>query len=401
MRAWSIVVIIAGTALLTCTTRGNESGTVVRDSAGVRVVDNPHEVIDRWRISAEPTVRIGATLETDDVLFRVAGALMLEDGRIVVANAGTHEIRFFDNHGAFISKVGGLGDGPGEFRVMSSIGRHTSDSVWAYDEGLRRLTLIDLNGTVGRTAFLPMHEEASYPHGIAGMTSDGSVVMHTWLRTDPAYEVDVGIFRARELVLRYAPDGVIEKVGVFSGSESAMGIQPDGMRVALGPAPFRRTTTFHMTGDQLLVFATDKYEFKAFSLDSTLTTLVRRLHTPIVLTAQHTDAHRRGWANSYGTDPRIHAGRLETISRVPYPSTLPAYKSVRLDALGAIWVQEYSVGENTVTGWTVFDPDGHTLASVDVPSNLRLTDVGTRRVVGITTDSLDVEIIEVFELEKN
>ncbi|WP_419943063.1 hypothetical protein [Candidatus Palauibacter sp.] len=52
-------------------------------------------------------------------LFRVGGAMRLSDGRIVVANAGTGELRVYDPDGIHLASWGGQGDGPGEFGPMA------------------------------------------------------------------------------------------------------------------------------------------------------------------------------------------------------------------------------------------------------------------------------------------
>ena len=43
------------------------------------------------------------------------GAIRLSDGRIVIANRMTHEIRYFDSTGTWIRSSGRKGQGPGEF----------------------------------------------------------------------------------------------------------------------------------------------------------------------------------------------------------------------------------------------------------------------------------------------
>lgn len=78
-------------------------GPVVRDSAGITIVENTaplwHENA-AWSIDAEPEVEIGV-LDGDPAyqLYHARDAARLSDGRIVVANYGTGELRYFDAHG--------------------------------------------------------------------------------------------------------------------------------------------------------------------------------------------------------------------------------------------------------------------------------------------------------------
>ena len=58
----------------------------------------------------------------DPYLFRYAwDATKLSDGRIVVADRSTSELRVFDAAGTYLATWGGLGEGPGEF-PRSSLG---------------------------------------------------------------------------------------------------------------------------------------------------------------------------------------------------------------------------------------------------------------------------------------
>ena len=101
------------------------SGPVVRDSSGITVVENPDpSAFDTlsWRADTSRIVRIGA-LEGDgpNVFGRIGGVARLSDGRIVVADAEAHEIRFFAPDGSFLSRTGRRGGGPGEYEYFSGM----------------------------------------------------------------------------------------------------------------------------------------------------------------------------------------------------------------------------------------------------------------------------------------
>ncbi len=116
-----LVVGVATSAA--CNADGVAPASAVRDSAGVRIVESvaPQWTPETaWRLSQEPVTHIGG-MEGDpnQELFRVRGAIRLTNGNIVVANAGTSELRFFRADGSYLRSAGGDGDGPGEFRVVS------------------------------------------------------------------------------------------------------------------------------------------------------------------------------------------------------------------------------------------------------------------------------------------
>ena len=110
--------------------------TEVRDSAGIRIIENPRPPegsrLD-WRIGPEPAVSIGErTGEEPYLLSFVRGATRLSDGRIVVANGGSNELRFFDAVGVHLATRGGGGEGPGEFERLLRVEPWPGDSIVAW-----------------------------------------------------------------------------------------------------------------------------------------------------------------------------------------------------------------------------------------------------------------------------
>ena len=107
------------------------------DYAGVRIVENARPADDSrlpWRIGPGPTVSIGeATGDEPYMLYRAIDAVTLADGRIVIANAGTNELRVFDAAGVHMATWGGSGEGPGEFMALAGVDAWPGDSVVAWD----------------------------------------------------------------------------------------------------------------------------------------------------------------------------------------------------------------------------------------------------------------------------
>ena len=89
--------------------------TVVRDSAGVRIVESyaPHwDDVSAWRLDSAPLIDIGGdTGDPNAELYRVVSALRLDDGRIVIANGGSHQLLFYGPSGGYGGAAGGRGDG--------------------------------------------------------------------------------------------------------------------------------------------------------------------------------------------------------------------------------------------------------------------------------------------------
>ena len=82
------------------------------------------------------------------------------------------------------------------------------------------------------------------------------------------------------------------------------------------------------------------------------------------------------------------------------PPSFPAFSAIEVDALGYLWVREYNLPGEEGAFWTVFDPDGIVQGFVETPEDLRIFEIGADYVLGLVTDALDVEHVQMWELER-
>jgi hypothetical protein len=389
------------------------NSAIVRDSAGVRIVENTDplwQAGEAWRFSAEPLVDIGGGDTEDDQLYRVVGALRLDDGRIVVANGGSYELRFFDPDGRFLSASGRQGGGPGEFQFLTWLGRAGADSLVAYDPRARRLSLFDMAGTYGGSLTLvpvpaggrdavAAANWAPRPRG--WFAGGGYVATQIASRFSPGEEVS----RPDELLFRFTPDGhLADTLGVFPGGELSMqtaGSQEPGRPglVFIAPPHFGHTTTYAVHGDRFFVATGDRYEVLLYSSGGTLESVVRRAQEPIPVTQREVDQlleARRAAA------PPVQPGMPAppSLESRPASSTIPAFQSIAVDDVANLWVEEYEWPPGRPPTWTVFDADGRLLGSVAFPDHFTPYHIGDDFVLGRWQDELDVEHVLLYELIK-
>ena len=154
---------------------GSGPATVTSDSAGIQIVENARPADGSrlpWRIAPEPAASIGV-LEGEEpyMLHYVIDATKLPDGRIVVANNGTHELRVFDAVGTHVATWGGRGEGPGEFLELWQVERWPGDSIAASYAPRLGMSVFDADGSHGRTFWL---EEVGARFTFGAPTADGS-----------------------------------------------------------------------------------------------------------------------------------------------------------------------------------------------------------------------------------
>jgi len=159
------------------------SAQATRDSAGIRIIENARPADDSrlpWRIGSEPAVSIGEVVGAEAyLLHRANDATILPDGRIVIANTGSNELRVFDSAGVHLATWGREGEGPGEFTNLAGVASWPGDSLVAWNRWTWVISVFDAEGAflraIGRRGEGPMEF-----FGAAPMHADTSGRVHVF-----------------------------------------------------------------------------------------------------------------------------------------------------------------------------------------------------------------------------
>lgn len=350
-----------------------------RDSAGIRVVENarPEEGSRLpWVIGPEPKVSIGDVDGDDPYLFSYAwDATKLSDGRIVVADRSTSELRVFDAAGTYLATWGGLGEGPGEFPrgSLGDVEPWPGDSIVAWYSDAQTISVFDADGNFGRSFNRPgageLPWEVTRPELVR---SDGTIL---------------GVLAERE-------NAGAAEVRILDGE--------GGLHTSLGNHRSRRALYFSrelklgLWGDLVVAAPNDRYELKAFAADGTLVRIARREHVPRVPRAE-----------DIRVDPRLRAelripmeAEMLRVPQSKLEEHFPAFAEIMSDAAGYLWVREYEPPKEAGPApvWTVFSPEGRVLGFVETPAGLKIHQIGEDYVLGHAEGDMDVEMIQVWPL---
>lgn len=367
-------------------------GWTVRDSAGIRIIENAHARPvwrdgEAWRLSERPVLALGA-VDTDgpDQFYRVTHGQRRPDGTLYVVNSGTAEVRIFDAGGRHVRTVGRRGDGPSEFR-----------SPWnAYPLGTDSLLVIDLYRAVSVFDTAGNHSRRFVPGDIAGELqgapigrfTDGTLLFMRYKRQDPAW---TGLRRSRVEMVRVALDGAITSFGDY---DEQTGLYGSSTPYLFGPwarMAAADTTWWYGPGDRL--------ELREIGFDGTVRRLVRLDAPPVPVTAPDVKAHvdailARSEGQPYAAD------MARRYADVQHPEHFPAHMDILVDGAGHLWVQEYRpFTERSRRRWYVFDPDGRHLGSLVMPEGLSVYQITADAVIGKWTDDLGVEYVHVYSIE--
>lgn len=366
---------------------GGSASVETRDSAGAL----------GWAVDDAPLVSIGGDDAAGGPLFQVTDAVRLGDGRIVVASAGTQQVRIYGADGRLLRVVGRAGKGPGEFGAPFWLGRMPGDSIAAWDAGLRRLSVFAPSGDFVR-AVTPSGSLGVFPQAV-GVLPDGRFI----LAASDGSQVLPPPGQARRDTTAYvvidSSGAVADTLGRFPGSEMiALGTPATGF--VLRPLPFGRQTVTAVQDGRLYVATGDRYEVAAYEPGRGLRAVYRASRRAVPVTRQDVREYRRTMV-TLGGSARAKAQDAKLLDDAPIPATMPPLTALEVDSAGHLWVQDpQKPGDARQSVWTVFAPDGRVLGTLRVPAGLIVKQVGSDWVLGVLVDADEVEHVRMHRLTR-
>ena len=428
LKSHSISIMATVSLLCACDSAPPVKAASELDRSELEIIENTYAIWQpgqEWRIGVSPSIDIGVQEgESAYELHRPHYASRLSDGRIVVGNTGSHELRFYDQNGHHLTSAGDKGGGPGEFQRITWVGS-ANDSILVYDGNQRRLTVFNSEGEYVRATTLEdldmgttlaRESRSSVPH-VGGLMSDGSLLASLILQTAAA-DLPTGLTRDSVQLLKFAPDcSMQKKIGTFPNQIRDVQARQLGRIEVRGPTDiaFSPRTVWTTGGDIIYVATTDRYEIKAYDSEGTAFRIIRKQHQPEKVTETHRIQLLRNRRESKAGGPANAEVDflLGAMEESPLPETLPAFdpddrddrgmrvgSSLIVDAVGNLWVQEYRLPGDRTPKWSVFNGGGQLLGEVVAPDGLIVTEVGADYVLGWWTDEVDVPHILLYSLNK-
>jgi hypothetical protein len=395
----------------------------VRDSAGVRIIENFGTAIwpegPDWRFTKD--LKIGALDGPPEYQFgNIAGLQVLSDGRIVVVDAMTYNVRFFAPDGSYIRTVLRKGQGPGE---LGSGGhmllRGPGDTLLVGDGGAGRVHVLAPDGTYLETFSTLPKDGYTGGYWASGPRTGRLTSMHRPIRLSDGTLPDT-----LEILLERDVHGGI--VDTLARLPSRHVLNRDN------PGIFRRyynANWWHRAwNDEHLIARTDRYRFHFYGPGGELRRIVSLEREPPALTDEDHSQFFWRWDELF-RERSVPADRWDEIkSAISFANTYPPYSWFSMGPAGTLLVQRVwpvrDLGEEDRKAftldqqyvppgraeWDVFDAAGRYLGAVTIPGSEFLAtpplmrfhkdaSTGTWYMYSVVFDELDVQYVVRWRIE--
>lgn len=344
-----------------------------------------------WEVSPTPLVSIGEA-EGDSVeLFQwIVGVEVTEGGDLVVADGGLSVVRVFDRAGRFVAQMGAAGDGPGEFRSLRSIWMPDPGTIGVWDSRAARLTYYGLDGSLTRTIALERTEESN-GYGtmdfLVGTLADDATLIAT-----------IGMSSAdrtgRDLISVERFDGAGAHLGRVVATT---GFQRDRLTESFtGPIAFSPRAFFAVFDGA--IYHTTGARAEVLRVTGTITDTL--FLPPLTHDRDAAWASLGAGLTELGLDVYD-----EALAEGTRPDSIPHLAGLMVDDTGLVWAKDFDPATDALwlaplngTGgiWSVVAPDGRVVARVAMPAQFRPYGVSRGSVVGVSTDGLGVQRVQVY-----
>lgn len=391
MNPKNLVLVYACLICVSCSGDMNRTPFVQWDSAGVSIAESSAPVWPRghgWRVADAPTLTIG-TADGDPAtqLYEVGAVLRLDDGRILVANTGTHEIRIFSASGEHLTSLGREGSGPGEFRWPRGLWVLPGDSLAVVD--FERMTVFDSNGALSWSAprgHSPVH--MAYPGGMVLNSLDvGEALL------EPGYARPT-----KALLRRSVHNAQADTLFLLSGDELFRLASDGGMSIYAAPFGARRLLGASEKG--IVTANGGVAEVMELTHTGALRRIVRRQVDQVPVTRAAIDS-MEGQLLQQARNDLQRERRTRLFREWSYPAHRARYDRLLIDSEGFVWLRESQIEATASSVWTVLDPDGRWLGDVRTPPALDIRQIGWHFVLGVVADDMGVERVRLYGLARD
>lgn len=358
----------------------------VTDSGGVRTVHLGNlDELSAARITPD---LVASTRQQGIELFNATMAFFLEGGGLAVANAGSMEVLLLADDGSLARRVGGQGEGPGEFMEVTSLVK-TPAGFLVYDARLGRINEFTEAGDFVTSGVLSSQSRVADLKPLA-QSADGQML---------AILGAVRVFSGRDEVRRdITPllvfrdrDAAPDTLALLPAREWSYSVT-EVMSVRNETAFARDAVAFGLK-DRAIIGDTDSLDLSVRLADGRVTRRILGNAGEHSVSAGEMRAWKDAQLAELGPDsPEPFVRAIEGI----HTETYPAFATALLGPDEMVWVGLQSRWGDTERTWLIVNPDGQLRGSIQLPADAMVLAVDAQRFAVLQRDALDVEDVQVY-----
>lgn len=308
---------------------------------------------------------------------------------VYVADPVAMAISVFSPDGRLLRSIGRKGAGPGEFRGIGSIQIGAGDTLFVFDNILRRLT-----------AFRPEDDSVVYSRRIAEQARStpqrayrarsGPQLVATFMPPFRAEGGDGQVLR-RELVVRVlGPEGSIERDSLLVGVGTSNLFTSKGSSIWVGTNAFGRQPIVRFSvSDQVFYARSDSAVVTVVGLDGRAVRRCALTAAPVMVT--RADLARQKTRMSR---------QLRPVLEDSMPAFWPVLGDFVVDDRDGVWFG-LTGAEGRMNRWVLCDRDGVFRGSVSLPLDVILAAVRDSILYGIARDEDQVPTIHAYRFTRS
>jgi hypothetical protein len=330
-------------------------------------------------VHANAPERVAIYGDTDDVMI---GQLWFFEtdhmGRVFIADGSQNVIHIYSPEGDYITKAGGEGDGPGEFRRINSI-TFGDGYMHVMDGQSLRISRFDLDTFAYVDDMdLPFEPDFSggyftYPSSF-DLMEDGNYLIHF----DMGYssgQPDGEKERKLNGRILDSENGKIQDSSVYSFPASEALVRREGTSMSVMNTPYKRTSHVQYNNKTIFYGWSEELLFKWQDIAGGY---LRSLYIPYEKASLERDLVIREYADR--DEPWRSMVRNDQM-----PATWPAFMKALPDDENRVWAGLYTDDPESYT-WKAFTQDGELYASFVWPRYKTIQTVRNGEIYTIETD---------------
>ncbi|HEX2168029.1 MAG TPA: 6-bladed beta-propeller [Longimicrobiales bacterium] len=371
--------------------RGTRRAFVLLMLATAACADSPESAVVTEPIAiGEPVLLIGADESRDGhLLHRVTTVVRHEDGRILLANSGSGEVRVFSPDGELVRSFSRSGSGPGEHQFLARLWL-AGDTIITYDPLAERLNYWSIEGELLSDARF-----ADGPHHLRHRVETGRFVSAP-VSQQPFAK---GTSRIDSSAVSLVSPGLRAISVVTAPAQTRFGATlPDGGTI-FTPLPLEPQLSVAANERQIIVGYGGDTVVSRYGADGSLLGQVPLPMRSEALSEQAKSAWQETMFERVSADERAQMERY--LASLPYSADLPVFDRILVDDEDRIWVRQFHVPGRDSTTWSVVDPDGERFAVVRAPAAADIRHISHGHAVGILSRADGAEQVAVWRIPEH